>query len=388
MIERISLPSKEIILIGTAHISEESVLLVKKTIEEEKPDVVGVELDDERLHQLMNPEQWQNLDVASAIKEGKTYLLLFNILLASMQQKLGQDIGIKPGAEMKEAILIANSLHLPIALLDRNVKITLKRAMSKMSWIEKGKLFYAIIGSMFGFAGEKIDAAKIEEMKKKDVVSELINELSEQMPSVKEVLVDERDHYISNKILNVNASKIVCVLGAGHLQGIKKILAGQSKVNLDISQLQKIPKSPNYTKILKYSIPALFLLLVLYAFFTKGFNVTFNILLVWFIAHGFLAAIGALIAKAHWKSIAVSFLAAPFTALHPALAVGWFSGLMEAKIRAPQIKDFETLRNISSYADLNDNRITHILLVTAYANIGGTIGTIIALPYAMSLLAV
>lgn len=386
MLERISLPGKEIILIGTAHISEESVRLVKETIELEKPDVVGVELDNERLHQLMNQEQWQNLDVVSAVKEGKTYLLLFNILLASMQQKLGQDIGVKPGSEMKEAILIANSLHLPIALLDRNVKITLKRAMSKMSLVEKAKLFYAIIGGMFGFAGEKIDAKKIEEMKKQDTVSQLIDELSKQMPSVKEVLVDERDHYISNKIININAKKMVCVLGAGHLRGIKRILTGQSTINLDISNLEKIPKSPDYIKFLKYSIPAFFILLVLYAFFAKGFTVTLNILLMWFIAHGLLAALGALIARAHWKSIAVSFLAAPFTALHPALAVGWFSGLMEAKIRAPQIKDFESLRNITSYSDLNKNRITHILLVTAYANIGGTIGTIIALPYAAALL--
>lgn len=387
MIERISLPEKEIILVGTAHISEESVLLVKQTIENENPDLVCVELDDERLHQLMNQEQWQNLDVTAAIKEGKTYLLLFNILLASMQQKLGKDIGIKPGAEMKEAILIASSMNIPIALLDRSVKITLKRAMSKMSLVEKAKLLYAIIGGMFGFSEEKIDKQRIEEMKKKDTVSELINELSRQMPSVKEVLVDERDYYISDKILNSTAKKIVCILGAGHLQGIKNILTNKEQKKIMIKELEKMPKSPNYMKILKYSIPALFLIFILYAFFAKGFDVTLNILLIWFIAHGLLAAIGALIARAHWKSIAVSFLAAPFTALHPALAVGWFSGLMEAKIKAPQIKDFETLRNISSYADLNDNRITHILLVTAYSNIGGTIGTIIALPYAAALLA-
>ncbi|PIZ69098.1 MAG: TraB family protein, partial [Candidatus Marinimicrobia bacterium CG_4_10_14_0_2_um_filter_48_9] len=145
---------------------------------------------------------------------------------------------------MKEAILIASSMNIPIALVDRNVKITLKRAMSKMSLIEKAKLLYAVIGGMFGFSGEKIDRQKIEEMKKKDVVSELINELSRQMPSVKEVLVDERDHYIANKIININAKKIVCVLGAGHLEGIKNILTGHSKINYDISSLEKTPKSP------------------------------------------------------------------------------------------------------------------------------------------------
>lgn len=382
MIERITLPDKEIILVGTAHISRESIALVRKTISEEKPDIVGVELDRERLHQLLSEKKWQEMDIVQAIKEGKTYLLLFNLLLANIQRQFGEQIGIKPGEEMKAAIIAASENNIPVQLLDRDIKITLKRAMDRMSLFEKLKLASVILLSVFS-TGEKITAEKVEALKDKDVINKLLQELSRQMPSVKKVLVDERDLFIANRILQAKGKKIVAVVGAGHLDGIKKYLDKQRNISL----LNIIPKKTNYLKYLKYLIPLFFIAIIAYAVFFKGIYITLNIFAIWFLVNGTLSALGALLARAHWNSIAIAFLTAPFTSLHPALAAGWFAALAEAKVNSPKIKDFESLNNLSSFSDFNRNTVTHILLVAAYSNIGSAIGTVIAVPYALSLLA-
>lgn len=382
MIERINTPEKEIILVGTAHISRESIDLVQKTIVEEQPDVVGIELDKERLHQLLSERKWKEMNVMQVIKEGRTYLLLFNLLLSNIQRQFGEQVGVKPGEEMRAALKAAGESHIPIQLLDRNVKVTLKRAMNEMSLFEKLKLLGGIGFSMFG-SGEKLTSEKVEELKNKDMINKLMQELSKQMPSVKKVLVDERDLFIANRILQAPGKKIVAVVGAGHLDGIQKYLDKPR----DISSLNSIPKTRNYLKYLKYLVPILFFSILGYAFYTKGITTTAHIFALWFLVNGLLSALGALIARAHWKSAIVAFLAAPFTSLHPAFAAGWFAGLTEAKLKSPKVKDFESLSKLSSYSDFNKNTVTHILLVTAYANIGSTVGTVIALPYALSLLA-
>lgn len=383
MIERIKLKEKEIVLVGTAHISRDSILLVDKTIREENPDIIGVELDRERLHQLLSEKKWQEMDIVQVIKEGKTYLLLFNLLLANIQRQFGEQVGIKPGEEMKAALHAASELNVPVQLLDRDVKITLKRAMHEMSLFEKMKLIGSIFLALFSSSGEKLTAEKVEELKQKDMINKLLQELSKQMPSVKKVLVDERDIFIANRILQAHGKKIVAIVGAGHLDGIKKYLDKPR----NISSLNSLPKEKNYFKLLKYVIPLLFAVIVFAAFYFKGITATLNVFFIWFMITGLFSALGALFAKAHWKSIAVAFLAAPFTTIHPALAAGWFAGLAEAKMRAPRVKDFESLTRLSSFSDFNKNAVTHILLVTAYCNIGATIGVIIAVPYMLSLLA-
>lgn len=381
-VERLKYGEKEIILIGTAHVSQKSVELVERVIEEENPDVVGVELDRQRFIQLKSGRKWQETDIIKIIKTNQTQLFILNMMLASMQKKIGDDLGVKPGMEMLKAIEAAEKKQKKIILLDRDVRITLKRAISEMSIFEKLKMFYAIVTAMF-FVDEELTAEKVEELKKKDVMSELMEELGRKMPSIKKVLVDERDLFIANGILASPGKKIVVVVGAGHIEGIKKYLDKKR----DVSSINKfIEKKSLLGSVLKYLIPALFVVILASGFYFKGTEIVLSMIFYWIVISGGLAALGALIGRAHPFAIATAFLAAPLTTLHPALAVGWFVGLVEAKIKPPRVIDFENLKNMKSFSDFNKNRAMHILLVTAYANIGATIGVVIAIPYILSLM--
>ncbi|MCK5177790.1 MAG: TraB family protein, partial [Candidatus Aenigmarchaeota archaeon] len=231
-IDRIKLKDKEIILVGTAHISKKSVELVNETIKKEKPDVVGVELCENRYKTLTDKKKWQNTKITQIIKEGKTYLFLTNLLLGIFQKRMGANVEVIPGAEMIEAINAAKKQKAKIALLDRDIQITLKRAWSKAKFTEKAKLFYGLMEGLI--ISEEVDEKTIEEMKAKDMMSHMVEELGKQMPDAKKVLIDERDIYIANKILDSKGKKIVAVVGAGHIKGIKKHL----KKKQDIKQLE------------------------------------------------------------------------------------------------------------------------------------------------------
>ena len=383
VVEIVSRTGRKIVLVGTAHISRGSIELVEKTIAKEKPDCVGVELDAQRYEQLKNQRKWKETNIMDVIKSGRIYLLLVNLLLANLQRRLGTKIGVKPGSEMLAAIRIAEKKKIPVVLLDRDVKITLRRAFDLMSLWEKMKLGFGIVVGLFSGVEEKITKETIEELKNKDVITKLMEELSHEAPTIKKVLVDERDLYIANKILDARGRKIVAVVGAGHLQGIKKFLDRKR----DIAELEKVQKKKSLLRYLKYLVPALFVLFIAYGFFLKGIEASLYIFAMWFLITGIFSALGALAARARLQSIVVAFLAAPFTTLHPALASGWFAAAMEAKYSMPKVEDFENLSNLNSYRDFEKNKVTHLLLMAAYTNLGSTIGVIIALPYILSMFA-
>jgi len=386
MIERILIDGKEIILVGTAHVSSESVKLVEETILAERPEVVGVELDDQRFAQLRQGEGWREQNVMDLLSKGQAYLFLLNLMLANMQRKIGESLGVKPGSEMLKAVEIAEKEGLKIALLDRNVKITLKRAFNKTSLGEKLKIGFGIIVGLFAGGGDeaqKITKEKVEEMQQKDIMTELIKELSKEAPSIKQVLVDERDFYIAQKILECDCKKIVAVVGAGHVDGIKGHLHNGIQ---SVAELEKAPEKKNWIlEILKYGIPALFVAFLVWGFYNNGIQGGVEVFLSWFLITAIFSAIGAIIARAHPLSILTAFVAAPFTTLHPALASGWFAALAEAKFRKPKVKDFEGLNKLESFGDFQRNNVTHLLIVAAFTNIGSTIGVIIALPYLLKM---
>jgi pheromone shutdown-related protein TraB len=376
-VTRVSAAGKEILLVGTAHVSAESVELVRKTIDEETPDAVAVELDAQRYESLVNKKRWDETEIHRVLKEKKTQLFLLQILLSNFQRKIGDKLGSKPGAEMAAAVEEAKKMNVRVELVDRDIRTTLKRAFAKMSLKEKGKMLYGFVSGIF--EEEQLEEGVLEKLKDDDVMTEMLNELSAEIPSIKEVLIDERDSYITEKILSAEGKKIVAVVGAGHVNGIKKRLeAGFRK---DIGALELVPESGRFWKYFGYLIPALFLLIVAYGIYTNGANITAELLVRWFLITGLFAAIGAAAALAHPLSIAAAFVAAPFTTLHPALAAGWFSGLTEAWIRKPKVKDFDELYKLNGLGDYWRNGVTRILLVMAFTNLGATAGVVIGLPY-------
>jgi len=382
-VDKIKLKDKTVILVGTAHISDKSVELVRETIEKEKPESVGIELDYQRFKQLQSPKKWQNTNVSEIVKSGKTYLFLINLMLSNLQRKLGKEMGIKPGAEMIEAFKIAKEKELTVELLDRDVQVTLKRAMAFTGLREKIKILMHIVSGFFN-EQEQLTKERIEELKQQDVMTELMNELSATAPTIKKVLVDERDLYIANRILESKSKKIVAVVGAGHVEGIKKAL----NQKIDLKPLNVVPKKKSFIgTAVKYGIPLIFIALIVYAFYNKGINASVELLVLWFLITGVFSALGALLARAHPVSILVAFVAAPFTTLHPALAAGWFAGAAEIKFNSPKVKDFESLNKLDSVSSFYSNKVTKVLIVTAFTNIGATIGVVIALPYILSVLA-
>jgi len=381
-VEKIKTGEKTIILVGTAHISKESIELVNKTIEKEKPDTVGIELDFQRLEQLKAGKKWRETDISQILKEGRTYLFLINLLLANMQRKMGDELGVAPGSEMIEAIKLAQAKKIPITLLDRDVRVTLKRAFQNTGLKEKLKLGIHLIGGFFQ-ESEKLTKEKVEELKQTDMLNKLMQDLGKEFPSLKKTLVDERDLFIANQILKSPGKKIVAVQGLGHLEGVKRFLDKPR----DITELLVIKKKKSIFSLLKYLVPGLFIAFLGYAFLAKGIETTVFVFLWWFLITGVFSAIAAAFSRAHPLSILTAFVAAPFTTLHPALASGWFAAAVEMKFKCPKVKDFETLNKLNSYRDFEKNRVTHLLLVAAYTNIGSTIGVVIAFPYLVALFA-
>jgi len=383
VLKRVTVGANELILVGTAHVSKKSKEEVKATLEQERPDIVGVELDKGRFDTVTNDKAWKEMDIYKIIRQGKSHMFIANILLSNFQRKLGDELGTRPGAEMIQAINDAGDAT--IELLDRDINITFKRAWMKMSLREKLKILYSIL---FSFLEENdgIDAEMIEKIQEEDMLSSMLKELSKEIPNIKGVLIDERDVYIAGKIKNAlegsEKKKMVAVVGAGHMQGIIANLDKQP----DLQMLEAIPQKTNWMKVAAWIVPAIFIALIGWGFYSKGGEMTLQMLKTWFLINGTLSTIGVLCALGHPISAATAFLVAPFTSLNPTIAAGWFAGLSEAYVRKPKVKDFEALRMIDSTWDLWRNTITRTLLVVAFANIGSTIGTVVALPYLASLI--
>jgi pheromone shutdown-related protein TraB len=377
-----------IILIGTAHISKESVEEVRDAIEKYKPDIVAVELCQRRYDAITKKDQWEKTPVTKLLKSNNAYLMLAQTFLSSIQRRLGKEYGVEPGSEMIAAIDEAKNHKLEVALVDRDISVTLKRAWRKMGFREKFRLTWEFLKALMGFDEEELEELDLKKLMDQDVISTLMEEFGEIAPSVSTVLIHERDEYIAKKIQDVSKKgKVVAVVGAGHLKGIKKQLE-KKELKTNLKELEEVPKKRiRITKIAAYLSPILFVALVVYLIFTRGPNAwdqIKNVFFWWFIINGSLSAIGAAIARGHPLSIGTAFLAAPLTSLNPAIAAGWVAGYVEAKLRTPVVKDFKELSKIESFKEFWNNRVIRLLMVVALANLGSMIGTIIAFPYIAS----
>jgi len=371
-----------IILVGTAHISKDSVEEVKEVIEEFKPDIVAVELCQRRYDAITKKGKWENTPVSQLIKGNKAYLLLAQTFLASIQRKLGKEYGVEPGSEMIAAMKEAKKHKLDVALIDRDISVTLKRAWRKMGFREKFRLTWEFLKAIVGYDEEEMEELDLKELMNQDVISSLMKEFKEIAPSVADVLIHERDQYIAKKILNESKKgKVVAVVGAGHLKGIQKHLK-KKKLDVDLKKLDYVPKKRiSILKTVGYVIPVVFAVLIVYIYMTFGADRTIDALKWWIIINGGFSAIGAAIARAHPFSIITAFFAAPITSLNPAIAAGWVAGYVEFKMRKPVVKDFKALSKLDSFKDFWNNRVIRLLMVVALANLGSMIGTFVALTY-------
>lgn len=374
-IHRLTFEDREITLIGTAHVSRESADLVVKVIEEEKPDTVCVELCESRYKAIKQKNQWQNTDLIKVIKEKKSFLLLSNLLLTSFQKKIGQKLGVKPGEEMIRAMEAADSVGSHIHLADRDIRITLSRTWRLMGLWTKMKLLAQLVTSM----GE-VDSIKeedIEKMKDKDVLETLLSEIGESLPELRHILIDERDKYLTEKIRSAPGKRIVAVVGAGHVPGIKR----DWNEAIDLNALDELPPKGKFFSFLKWGIPALVVGLIVLGFFYAGASAGTHMIKWWVLANAVFAGLGAAIALAHPLTILSAIVASPITSLNPMIAAGWVAGLVETLIGKPKVKDFENLpADILSLKGFWKNKITRILLIVVFTNLGSSLGAFVAIP--------
>lgn len=372
---------KKFILVGTAHVSRESSQEVEDIIQAEKPDTVCIELCSSRYQSIRQKERWQQTDIVKVIKEKKSFLLLSNLLLASFQKRIAKKFDINPGAEMIKAIETAEAVGAEIHLADRDIRTTLSRTWRAMGLWGKIKLMFQLVLSLGEV--EDIKEEDIEKMKQQDVLESLLAEVGKSLPILKDILIDERDQYLADKIRNAPGNKIVAVVGAGHVPGIQKYW----HKDIDIQTLEQLPPKKRTTGILKWLIPGAIMAMFIAGFFWGGAKAGKDMLIWWVAANAILAGLGAIVALAHPATIISSMLAAPLTSLNPMIAAGWVSGLVEAFSRKPKVKDLETLPDdILSVRGFWRNKVTRILLVVVFTNLGSMVGTFVAFPVILKLL--
>ena len=373
-VAHITVDGRDVYLVGTAHVSKESVDDVKDTVALVKPDSICVELCAGRHKAMMQKDAWENMNIFKVFKEKKGVFLLAQLVMGAFYKRLGNKLGIQPGAEMLEGIKQADETGAQLVLADRDIQITLKRVWGYLGFWNKMKLAAHLMAGIF--TREEIDDAMIEQIKGKDQLESVMAEFAEAFPEIKRRLIDERDVYLAQKIREAKGPTVVAVIGAGHVNGIKEHI--QKDNNLD--PLMELPKSSIWPKLLKWGIPAAVVALMVYGFYKSGAQHSMESIWIWVLVNGVLAALGSAIALGHPLTIAASFVAAPLTSINPMVAAGWVAGLVQAWVHKPTVADFENLSEaVGSVKAFWKNSVTRILLVVVFANIGSSLGTFISI---------
>jgi pheromone shutdown-related protein TraB len=384
-IRRLTLDGREIILVGTAHVSQASVEMVRTVIADEQPDTVCVELDAQRHKALRNPRHWETLNLIEVIRQGQAPFLCANLVLAAYQKRMGLHTGVRPGAELAAAAEEAEQRNLAVRLIDREIRTTLLRAWRRAGFWKKMSLMATLLAGMF--EKQTFDEEELARLRQTDTLTALLDELAQVLPTVKTILVDERDLYMANEIRHATGSRIVAVVGAAHLPGISARLAAPSPPPEEIAELSCIPEPGRFGKALSWLIPALVVGVFVAGFFAGDMSKLTSAAIAWILATGSLSALGTAAALGHPLTILSAFVAAPITTLHPAIGVGFITGLVQAFLVSPTVKDMEHVgEEIVTVRGWWRNRMTRVLLVFFLSNLGAAAGVLLAFRWLKNLL--
>lgn len=368
---------REIILIGTAHISQASKDLVRETIEAEKPDSVCVELDDGRLKSIKDPDRWKTMDLRQVIKNKQLGTLIANLVLGSYQKRMGAQTGVKPGSELKEAVDVAENAGHELVLADRDIKITLRRTWACTPWYRKLSLLGGLFASIFDKT--EVSEEELAKIKEQDALNGMMQEFGKSFPEVKQVLIDERDQFLASKIKNAPGNKIVAVVGAGHMRGIASIIEEDKELPSEES-ISVIPKSAPIWKIIGWAIPIAIIASIIAVGIHAGAAKAGELSLQWAMLTGGGAMLGTIIAGGHPLTILVALITAPFTGLTPLIGVGFFTALTQVYMRPPRVAEMETLTDdIWQVKRWWKNRVTRVILCFLCPGLPAIVGKILAI---------
>lgn len=371
-VHSLEVDGRQFILVGTAHISRESVDLVREVIEKERPDTVCIELDAQRFEALSQERRWEALDLREIIRNKQLATLLMNLLLASYQRRLGLQLGVTPGSELLEAARAADEHGIPIALCDRDIRVTLRRAWHSIGFFRKIGLVTTLLAGAFD--SPELSEEELTRIRQKDVLSELMKELGQAMPGLKQVLIDERDAYLAQKMRDSSGDKVVSVVGAGHVSGMLEALREQREVDLD--EINSIPKVSPVWKWAGWAVPALIVGSIAYIGLTRGGAAAGENALYWFMANAIPSAIGAVIALGHPITAVAAFFSAPFTSLTPVIGAGYVCAFVQTWMRPPRVHEFQSLGDdAGSLRGWWKSNLLRIFLVFLLTTLGSVIGT-------------
>ena len=370
--------SDRVRVIGTAHISSSSVAAVKAQIESFQPDIVAVELCSSRHTALTSNRRLDKEGLLKVVKEGKAPLVMLQSLLAAEQRKMGLDEGEQPGAELLAAVKTAEEANLEVALIDRDIQTTLRRAWKRMKFFEKVKILWSLLGD-----DEDEDAPEVSQLlEDQDLLSSLMEELKTFSPGAGAVLIDERDAYLAGKIAALEQAsdlRILAVVGAGHLKGIEAHLSESTQPQeAELKGLEVLPKRGRFAKAIPWILPVLVMGMVAYFASQGEAEDLLTLFTVWTAANAVFAAIGCIIARGHPLAILTAALASPITSLNPTLAAGWFAGYVQLKLREPTAEDLQNFLKMDDLGAFWSNRAGRVLLVTALTNLGSMAGAWVA----------
>lgn len=364
---------RTVYIVGTAHVSRRSVEDVRATIEALRPDAVCVELCPARHSAMVQRDNWRQMNIFRVIREKKAAFLLAQLVLGSFYRRIGDQLGVQPGAEMLEAVRQCEQAGARLVLADRAVDITLKRVWAALSFWSRMRMMVHLLAGLFSV--EAIDEQLVEDMKNRDQLESVLQGFAEAFPEVKSRLIDERDAVLAHTIRSAPGRTIVAVVGAGHVPGIVRNLAEHTGIN----GLLQLPPRSRLTAMLKWLLPLCILGLLVYGFYRGGVDHTVESLYIWVLVNGALAALGAAAALAHPATIVACFVGAPVTSLNPMLAAGWVGGLVQAWAHTPTVADLENLPEaVATPAGFWKNPACRVLLVVVLANIGSSLGTFIS----------
>lgn len=371
-VHRLLIGGREILLVGTAHVSRRSVDLVREVIERERPDAVCIELDAGRYEALSQEKRFEEQDLREVLRRKQLATLMLNLILASYQRRLGLQLGVAPGSELLEAARAAEEHGIPIALCDRDVRVTLRRAWQSISWWQRFRLVAELGASLF--ERPEISEEELARIREQDVVTEVMNELGQLMPDLKRVLIDERDAYLAHEILETEGQRIVAVVGAGHVDGMKGRLAREERA--DLAEINAIPPDSRVWRIVGWSIPLVVVGSIVAIALTQGPQAAGENAMIWFLANAIPSGIGALIALGHPLTIAAAALSAPFTSLTPLIGAGYVAAFTQLWAQPPRVSDFGSVGDdLAVPARWWQSRLMRIFLVFVLTTLGSILGT-------------
>ncbi|QJQ94506.1 MULTISPECIES: TraB/GumN family protein [Halomonadaceae] len=369
-------------LLGTAHVSAESANEVRDLIRSGEYDAVAIELCASRHQSLIEPNALATQDLFEVFRQGKAGMVAASLALGAFQQRVAEQSGIEPGAEMRAALEESQAAGLPLLLIDRDVGVTLKRIYANVPWWQRFSLFTGLLGSVM--SRQEVSAADIERLKEGDVLESTFNEFAEQSETLYVPLISERDRYMTLRLGEESPPgryrHVLVVIGAGHLKGMAEHLHTPlpAEPRTERETLEASPPPSKLWKILPWAITAL----VLIGFgigFSRNTDLGWQLVIEWFLINGVLSAAGTIIALAHPITVVATFFAAPLTSLNPTIGAGFVAAGVELFMRKPKVSDFSQLRHdVISPRGWWRNRVSRTLLVFMLATAGSAIGTWVA----------